>query len=79
MTARTWPYGTRKTGEVHVAEKCKLPSGGSGSIVCVGVAGEEQAFVLIQNQTEPVPDEGSIVTIEFTQGGPTGGYWRIVK
>jgi hypothetical protein len=68
LIARTWIYGTQKTGKVESA---------SARLIMVSVANE--AFALVNHGCFPIPEEGRWVTIEFTQGGPKGGYWRIVE
>lgn len=68
LIKRTWPYGTRYTGKIDVATE-KLV------IVVVG----NEAFALANHGLFPIPETGWQAVIEFTQGGPMGGHWKIVE
>ena len=71
MIVRTWQYGTRKTGVVCTWHQTKRDS----VVLVTGDDGE--GYILIGERT-PV-DAHQRVVIEFTRGGPTGGYWKIVE
>lgn len=68
MKTRTWPYGTRKEVKIRSA---------TGNLI-IGEDGLE-AFALIGHglKGDQLPSVGSFRTIVFTQGGPTGGYWKL--
>lgn len=78
MKTRTWPYGTRKRVRVFSATM-------TADTTVIGVEeislGRREIFLLILN-TADVPQNFDAMTddclIEFTAGGPTGGYWRII-
>jgi hypothetical protein len=81
MQTRTWPYGTAK--QVIVREfKWASNRGQPVSILLVEDdwpvrEAYREAYVLLNDlmgQTEYQP--GQRGTITFTQGGPTGGYWK---
>ena len=74
--ARTWPYGTRKTGTVVAIVNLNTLS------VLVVRDGDDpkKAHVLMYGYGHfDGLNEGDTVTIEFKEGGPTGGYWDVVK
>lgn len=68
MKTRTWPYGTRKEVVIEVIRR--------GVIFCFDA---EEAYVLIGHglPISQLPNVGDRRTIVFTQGGPTGGHWRL--
>lgn len=80
MQTRTWPYGTRKSCEVMDVVR----SGNTVGLIChADDDPADEAHVCIFNRkdtpeadTAKPKDRGTLV---FTQGGPTGGYWRFVK
>lgn len=78
LATRTWPYGTQHKAQIVYSVPTQHKTELVNVIAC---ACDElrEIFVLVQNPDEPNPEVGSIATIEFTQGGPTGGYWRILK
>lgn len=75
IDTRTWPYGTTRRG--IVVTKLEPPNmtpaqlikddQGEGHI-CVGDACADFSA-----------GEGDTGTLTFTEGGPTGGYWRFRK
>lgn len=72
--ARTWPYGTvKKATVIHTI----LDSNPKAILV---KADDSEGFLLIGEETFPkdlaIDDKGEIT---FTQGGPTGGYWKFTK
>ena len=69
MTTRTWPYGT--VLEVKVVER--VIAGGARALICTEPKSGE-GFVLFGDKSDAKP--GDTGTITFTQGGPTGGYWK---
>jgi hypothetical protein len=71
MNKRTWPYGTRKTGKVVDMGVLKT--------AIVIIAGDDGEGYILTGVLPDVCFRGQQVTIEFTEGGPTGGYWKIVK
>jgi hypothetical protein len=74
MNTRTWPYGTLKKGWiVEILHKVRFTA-----ILIEGDDGE--GYCLFQAPGSEVPDttKSHSVVMEFTEGGPTGGYWKIV-
>lgn len=73
MTARTWPYGTRLKAEVIYV----------GGLVVMAKDENEEVHTIVTVGMEMrhrfKPTEGDKVIMEFTQGCPTCGYWRIVE
>ena len=70
-TTRTWPYGTRKNVTVINSGLAR-----AGRVVLARETGTCEVFILVQGLEvwSPATDcEGVIV---FSEGGPTGGYWR---
>lgn len=66
MIKRTWPYGTKKRVEViHVEPK-----------VLGLVDQQREGYLLALHGLDPLPVKGDQGIITFTQGGPTGGYWK---
>lgn len=74
MTPRTWKYGTRLTAKVLDVIPGTDPL--RPKMTTLTAEGEAHVIVHVTHAIEPV--RGNIVTMEFTQGGPTGGHWRIV-
>jgi len=75
MKTRTWQFGTRINGVVQEVIESK-------DALCPRmtlVLGDGEGFVIMGVTHEVMPMKRQPATIEFTKGGPTGGYWRIVK
>ena len=69
-----WSYGTRKQVKVLHAERIQW----RGKTVCVVRVIEEKTtlnFVLMRRAAQTARP-GDRATITFTQGGPSGGYWK---
>lgn len=77
MKTKTWKYGTKLSGEVMVVVKGSHPR--KPRMAGVFVPSKDEAFIMVGVEHEAEPVHGQTVTIEFKQGGPTGGYWQIVK
>lgn len=75
MRTRTWPYGTQFVGKVAEAEF----KPGVNCLLVVVENKPPQGFVIIGGDHAFTPKKDQTVTIEFTKGGPYGGYWRVVK
>ncbi len=73
---RTWPYGTRKTVKV---ERVDNRAEFAGTLAIEEL--KREGFIIINKHEENavVPVKGGQFIIEFTEGGPTGGYWRYVE
>ncbi|MDB6017705.1 MAG: hypothetical protein JWR19_2194 [Pedosphaera sp.] len=67
---RTWVYGTQF--------RCKVVAS-FPSMIMVEAAGINEAFSLVGHGVFPLPPVGSMGLITFTQGGPTGGYWKFTQ
>lgn len=81
MIRRTWPYGTRLDGRVADA---RMVGGHSLVIVAARPQGAtcDEAFAMIGGGHDVDVRSlrvGDQATIEFTEGGPLGGYWRVVS
>ena len=80
MQKRTWLIGAQLIGkvmEVHPGEKPNIPR---LTVVEVEFAGgSKEAFIMVWVWHEIAPVVGHGVTIQFMAGGPTGGYWKIIK
>jgi hypothetical protein len=81
MQTTTWPYGTELTGEViEVSDRLVLKAGTRRRVTLILVkTGEEEAHVILSADHAIATHAGMRVVIQFTKGGPTGGYWRIVR
>jgi hypothetical protein len=81
MLTRTWPYGTELNGIVaSVERRMTLKAAGRKPTTLVAVVtddGEGHILVGADNAIEPAVHMR--VVIQFTKGGPLGGYWRIVR
>lgn len=66
LKTRTWPYGTTKQVQVLVAHQ---------RVVMLRDK-EREGYVLLWPNLETMPTEGDYGVITFTEGGPTGGYWK---
>lgn len=74
MLCRTWPYGTVK--KVKVEDVKRVSNGKSWLVMCIGID-DNEGYMLLGELDGAVKNEtGEIV---FTQGGPTGGYWKYRK
>lgn len=70
---KTWAYGTRRRATILSV------SHGTCSD-CVVLKDEQNEGHILANQIyDPNLKNGDEVTLEFTQGGPMGGYWRIIQ
>jgi hypothetical protein len=69
--ARTWPYGTQK--RVTILEV----DARHNMTICV--SDDQEGFVLLGGDHAIAPMIGAMVVIQFCQGGPMGGYWKIVR
>jgi hypothetical protein len=77
MQTRTWPYGTKL--KARLESKKHLENGRfAGAWVIILVDENNEAQVLLQAHGTP-KNPGDKCEIEFCEGGPTGGYWKIVE
>jgi hypothetical protein len=69
MIPKTWPYGTQRTGTlIDIVKGVQFVKDDQNEIhVLMTGAGDMDT---------KVGDKG---TLTFTQGGPTGGYWKFKK
>lgn len=73
MLQKTWPFGTRLNATV---EEKRVHAKYGAIIILTDERGEGHILADVDNVC--VPSIGESVIMEFTNGGPTGGYWRIV-
>lgn len=87
MKTRTWPYGTEKEAVIHdyggratIDHRPGKLDPKDAIVVCEDVDGEGHVMVGVDHD---IPLSGRMVgqrvVIRFVQGGPTGGYWKIVR
>ena len=76
MQTRTWPYGTQR----QVLVRKWMQTAQTDVLVCEDLhAHPREAYILIQARGQLPPSIPAETTIEFTQGGPTGGFWRLIN
>lgn len=66
---KTWPYGSTRGAKVlgvSVTAQVVMDESGEGHILCLGAHDPEAV----------AGDQGKLT---FTEGGPTGGYWKFKK
>ena len=80
METKTWPYGTTRRAKVEMVRfhPRELAVEASDGQLLVDELGEMHICVGEQC-ADFTASEGDLGTLTFTQGGPTGGYWRFVK
>jgi len=69
MITKTWPYGT--TLRCVVVDCAK-------QFQCV-VDERNEGHVLVGDAQDPTAKPGDTGTLTFTEGGPTGGFWKFQK
>lgn len=69
MIEVTWDYGSRLNAKVDMVD--------GNVVVCGDENGHGHIIVNADHDVEPVA--GREVVLEFCQGGPRGGYWKIVS
>jgi hypothetical protein len=74
---RTWPYGTLKTVRIVAIEKAKHKGKSIHVIGCVELGPDGEGHMLAGVNPGKVK-VGDVRTMEFTRGGPLGGYWEIL-
>lgn len=73
-TTRTWPYGARRGFHVDEVRAIK------GGIAIVGIdSGGEGHVIYCAPQDCIGVAAGNRGWITFTEGGPTGGWWKFEK
>lgn len=77
MNARTWTYGTRLKATVEMVKKSALSPLCPAVTMLTDELGEGHVIVAVAHALEPV--RGAEVVMEFTKGGASGGFWRIVE
>lgn len=75
MKTRTWPYGTTRKGTVIIS-LFRNPSPIPKQMVKDDL---NEAHVLVGDACDKTAVGGDTGTLTFTQGGPTGGYWKFTK
>jgi D-glycero-D-manno-heptose 1,7-bisphosphate phosphatase len=77
LRIKTWPYGTRRKAKVgRVFRKLNGASSDNDAVTLVDEFGEGH-MIVGHPEIEVAPNED--VILEFTKGGPTGGYWKIIR
>lgn len=73
VTTKTWPYGTKRLGTVHINITTR-----EGWVQLV-IDDTNEAHVLVGGAGDRQAGQGDTGTLTFTEGGPTGGYWKFEK
>lgn len=73
MITVTWPYGTTRRGRVIHS----FASIGARGMLVECERGE--GHVLLGDAGDISAGIGDYGTLTFTEGGPTGGYWKFTK
>jgi hypothetical protein len=76
MQTKTWPYGTVKQVKVVERRSAKFKGQAVEVVLCVEPASNEGFVLMDRGVLAQVGEEGFIT---FTNGGPTGGYWKYSK
>ena len=69
MKTKTWEYGTRKNAEVLDVF--------TNTVVLLDE--ENEGHILTGTEHDVDVKIGDTAVMEFTQGGPIGGYWKIIE
>src|SRR5262245_54921631 len=69
MLYRTHPFGLEKIVTVDRI----------GGRIVFAVGDDNQGYVLLGGDHAVAPEQGKRYVMQFTQGGPHGGYWRIMR
>ena len=75
MLTKAWPHGLEKV--VTVEHVDRLDDGSLAFVAAIDDQKEGFIMAFMKHDIEPV--EGARVVIQFMRGGPTGGYWKIVR
>lgn len=76
---RTWPYGTKRRARVLERSTAKV-GGQTVRVMVLEELDRKEAHVLVGNECcDAGANRGDEGTLTFTQGGPTGGYWKFSK
>jgi hypothetical protein len=76
MQTVTWPYGSLKTVVVEQI----VPFKGTNILICTECDTREKAGHVIAGGDHAIdPTVRMKAVMEFTRGGPTGGYWRLIR
>lgn len=76
MQQRTWPYGTVKKVRVTHTDTGRY-KGQPIRVIIVHDPVEKEAYILVGDKSNAEKDDEGY--IEFTKGGPTGGFWVFTK
>ena len=74
-TAKTWPYNTRLPGvvvDVIPGDRGLCPY----AVVCES---HGDGFIMTGVEHDIEPRKGEQVVMQFMEGGPAGGYWKIIS
>jgi hypothetical protein len=76
----THPYGTTRKATVKFSFASTSTTHGPGPR-SVQLATDElgEGHILVAGACDPTAKDGDTGTLTFTQGGPTGGYWKFTK
>lgn len=79
MNTKTWPYGTTRRGVVEIAKwkPPECPPGAEGQLIKDDQ--DEMHICVGESCADFTASKGDTGTLTFTEGGPTGGYWKFVK
>lgn len=77
MLQKVVPYGTKMTGKVEGVDALNCPPHAPNSVIVIG--DDNEGYVMVRVTHAIVPRKGQRVEMQFCNGGPTGGYWKIMR
>lgn len=79
IVTKTWPYGTTRKAKVLKANWRPPGLDPRASAATYLLDDQGEAHVCVGPTGDLSAKEGDHGTLTFTQGGPTGGYWKFTK
>jgi hypothetical protein len=74
MKTKTWPYGTTRKATVM-----SIIRGHKGIQMHIVSDNTGEGHILVNGANDETAKIGSTGTLTFSQGGPTGGFWKFRK
>lgn len=71
IVIKQWAFGARVTIRIIAVE-------GDGLVIAGKNEATGEGFILAGDDQRVKPEIGKSYVLEFTKGGPMGGYWKIV-